>query len=158
MFFSDFPEIVRPTLRNCSIRAYSARKDLDSAKKDLVWFEKLYDCKMRRKDVEMVILQKHFYNISNHFRLLLKEKTKSKKLQTELLRVKNNFNLRGALGKVSNFPSHYKALLILFFRSFPRRIQGIEKTPGTLQDVEDAQWITLVLKDPEYKNSLDSTR
>lgn len=47
--------------------------------------------------------QKLLYNISNQFQLLMQEKSKLRVLQTELLKLKNNFNLRGALGMVSIF-------------------------------------------------------
>ena len=144
MFFSHFPKIVRPgTLGNlnCSVRAYSARKDLEleAARQNLVWFEKLHDCEMRRKDLELV----NFYKNTFKFIIfLIISSCYSKKRQNPKISKRNCSERKK--NSICEEPSVRSQTFIIklinsLSRIFPRRIRGIGKTPGTLRNVENTK-------------------
>ena len=92
MFTSLFPKVVR--LSNCSIRLFS------NAKKELVWLKEIYELKLENMNLNFKLQFVIFKKNSVIYFLLInfQEENKSRDLQTDLLRLKNNFNLWGALG------------------------------------------------------------
>ena len=89
------------------------------------------------------------YNISNQFQRL--EVKKSEDLTTELLRMKNNFNLRGALGKSQIF---FIKLINARSRIFSWRVSPIKKLP---RDAGKTQLLEILVKESDYGICLKKT-